>query len=31
MKSDYADLILVHVEQQALAEVKRLYLTSLGR
>ena len=31
MKYDYADLISVHVEEQALVEIKRLYLTSLGR
>ena len=31
MKCDYAGLISVHVGQQALLEVKRLYLTRLGR
>ena len=31
MKCDYVGLISVHVEQQALLEVKRLYLTNLGR
>ena len=31
MKYDYAGLISVHVEQKALVEVKRLYLTRLGR
>ena len=31
MKRDYAGLISVHVEQQALLEIKHFYLASLGR